>query len=70
MPVAGGGKYLGEELLAFADGEVAGVVAVEVEEVEDEVGEGVALALVEGGLEVGEGGDAAARRERRPRRRG
>src|SRR6185437_7043633 len=56
---AGGGKYRGEELLAFADGEVAGVVAVEVEEVEDEVGQGEALALVEGGLEVGEGGDAA-----------
>ena len=34
-------------------------MAVEVEEVEDEVGEGWRCAFVEGGLQVGEGGDAA-----------
>ena len=57
--VVRGGKDFGEEFFTLADGKVAGVVAVEVEEVEDEVGEGVAGAFVEGGLKVGEGGDAA-----------
>ena len=46
------GEDGGEELFALAELEVAGVVAVEVEEVEDEVGERVALAFVEGGLQV------------------
>ena len=53
------GEDGGEEFFARAELEVAGVVAVVVEEVEDEVGERVALAFVERGLQRGEGGDAA-----------
>ena len=53
-----GWEEMGEELLAFAEGEVAGVVAVEVEEVEDEVGEGVGVGVLEGGLKEGEAGVA------------
>ena len=53
------GEDGGEEFFARAELEVAGVVAVVVEEVEDEVGERVALAFVERCLQRGEGGDAA-----------
>jgi hypothetical protein len=55
---AGRGKERGEEVFAFAEGEVAGVVAVEVEEVEDEVGEGMGFSVLKGGLEEGEAGGA------------
>jgi len=54
----GGGEELSEEGFAVAEGKVAGVVAVEVEEVEREVGEVVARAFLKGGLEVGEAGGA------------
>ena len=53
-----GGEDGGEEGFAFAEGEVAGIVAVEVEEVEDEVGEGMGFGVLKGGLEVGEAGVA------------
>ncbi len=43
---------------AFDEGEVAEVVAVEVEEIEDEVGEGLFGSFLKGGLEVGEAGVA------------
>ena len=50
---------IGEEGFAgAAGGKVAWVVAFEVEEVEDEVGEGVPGSVLEGGLEVGEVGGA------------
>jgi hypothetical protein len=53
------GEDRGEEFFARTELEVAGVVAVVVKEVEDEVGERVALAFVERCLQRGEGGDAA-----------
>ena len=54
----GVGEEVGEEGLAFEQRKVAEVVAVEVEEVEDEVGEGLLRAVLKGGLEVGEAGGA------------
>ena len=51
--VGGGGEELGEEGFALEEREVAEVVAVEVQEVEDEVGEGVLVAILKRGLEVG-----------------
>ncbi len=52
------GEEGGKELLALAEGKVAGIVAVEVEEVEDEVGEGMGFGVLEGGLEESEAGGA------------
>ena len=52
------GEDFGEEGFAVVQREVAGVVAVEMEEVEAEVGEVMPGALLEGGLQVGEAGGA------------
>ena len=55
----GVGEEIGEECFAVAQREVTGVVAVEVKQVEDEVGErGIPGVVLEGGLEVGEAGSA------------
>ncbi len=56
--VGDGRDEFGEERFAIAEGKVAGVVAVEVEEVEAEVGEVMFGAFLEGGLQVGEAGGA------------
>jgi hypothetical protein len=56
-------KEMREELLALVEGEVARVVAVEMEEVEDEVGEGMGFGVLEGGLEESEAGVAVGRED-------
>jgi len=47
-----------EEVFAFAEGEVAGIVAVDVEEVEDEVGEGMGFGVLKRSLKQREAGGA------------